>query len=332
MRSSIFYALSALAATFAGVTLAEDLSTPENGLIKRGSSSYGCANPSDKLVHGGGSCSCKQSLGGSEKECEAPKSSKCGTSNCSPSGCTIQCNYGMQLNAKGDDCVCKPGYKLASIGSYCELQCGDYASFDLASDSCKCEGGYELCSDKKSCQPKCPAHSTYNSIYKGCECDSGYVRSGSTCIKKSCPANEKWNGYECVCISGYSRHTKTGKCSPGASQRARRNTKERSSVAFSRAEEAVLCPEGQRACPISSVDGGYECVDTNEELENCGGCTALGEGQDCTDIPGVSGVGCSKGQCVVFSCVSGYRLSSNGACSPSLTFSAAHEKRRGGHA
>lgn len=66
------------------------------------------------------------------------------------------------------------------------------------------------------------------------------------------------------------------------------------------------------------MQGGYECVDTTQELENCGGCTVDGAGQDCTQIPGVEGVGCLSGECVVFSCAEGHRLSSAGACVATL--------------
>lgn len=35
------------------------------------------------------------------------------------------------------------------------------------------------------------------------------------------------------------------------------------------AEKDRLCPSGQTACPIGlSIEGGYECVDTSEELES----------------------------------------------------------------
>jgi len=91
-----------------------------------------------------------------------------------------------------------------------------------------------------------------------------------------------------------------------------------------------LCPDGLSACPISAFGTGFECVDTQEELENCGGCNSLGEGQDCTAIPGVAGVGCSNGKCVVLSCGEGYRMTSNGACTPALTFNqrSHHAKKR----
>lgn len=57
---------------------------------------------------------------------------------------------------------------------------------------------------------------------------------------------------------------------------------------------------------LLSSKGGYECLDVTTSLENCGGCTATGEGQDCTKIPHVDGVGCGGGQCQIFSCTKGY--------------------------
>lgn len=52
-----------------------------------------------------------------------------------------------------------------------------------------------------------------------------------------------------------------------------------------------------------------ECIDTQQALDSCGGCASTGEGQDCTKIRGAAGVGCSAGQCVVFSCQAGYKPS-----------------------
>jgi hypothetical protein len=70
-----------------------------------------------------------------------------------------------------------------------------------------------------------------------------------------------------------------------------------------------------RACPIAgsksfeefkqskhqisellSAKGGYECLDTQNDLESCGGCAAIGEGRDCTKITNAAGVGC---RCVI---------------------------------
>lgn len=93
-----------------------------------------------------------------------------------------------------------------------------------------------------------------------------------------------------------------------------------------------LCPTGETACPILgsksfedfhhsqhqlaeflSAKGGYECLDVTTSLESCGGCSSTGQGTDCTKIPHSSGVGCSGGQCFIFSCEPGYVPSMDGS-------------------
>ncbi|WWD10338.1 hypothetical protein V865_008473 [Kwoniella europaea PYCC6329] len=63
-----------------------------------------------------------------------------------------------------------------------------------------------------------------------------------------------------------------------------------------------LCPEGSRACEVPDGEGlRCECIDIDNDLESCGGCTSL-----C----GVSfgGVTCHQGICEVESCEEGYKL------------------------
>lgn len=61
---------------------------------------------------------------------------------------------------------------------------------------------------------------------------------------------------------------------------------------------APLCPTGLDACPVAgSSASDYECIDTAVELESCGGCASLGQGQDCTAIKGAWNVGCEQGRC-----------------------------------
>lgn len=36
------------------------------------------------------------------------------------------------------------------------------------------------------------------------------------------------------------------------------------------------CPVGKEACAVAG--GGYECIDTDSELDSCGGCPAVGTG------------------------------------------------------
>ena len=65
-----------------------------------------------------------------------------------------------------------------------------------------------------------------------------------------------------------------------------------------RSRNVAPCPKGRSACPVTSLVGGdYECVDTLVDLDNCGGCAILGEGQNCNAIPGVWNVGCERSVC-----------------------------------
>jgi hypothetical protein len=75
-----------------------------------------------------------------------------------------------------------------------------------------------------------------------------------------------------------------------------------------------LCPTDFDACPVTGpLDGDdYECVDFATELEFCGGCPALGAGQDCSTIEGAWNVGCDQGSCVVYTCAGGYELGADG--------------------
>lgn len=96
---------------------------------------------------------------------------------------------------------------------------------------------------------------------------------------------------------------------------------------------SFLCPGGSVACPIppesleditpqsvttleqslnSLADWfkvGFECVELDSELNSCGGCLALGAGQDCSLIANARATGCETGSCAVYSCYDGYVVS-----------------------
>jgi len=60
----------------------------------------------------------------------------------------------------------------------------------------------------------------------------------------------------------------------------------------------------------------YECVDTKNDLESCGGCSiplhrGSPLGTDCTSLPGVADVSCMKGSCYVHKCMPGYELATD---------------------
>ncbi|KAI0639396.1 hypothetical protein C8Q77DRAFT_1152380 [Trametes polyzona] len=77
-----------------------------------------------------------------------------------------------------------------------------------------------------------------------------------------------------------------------------------------------LCPNGLEACPLvglTGLSGDYECADTRNDVQSCGGCVSTGAGVDCTAIDGVGNVGCNNGKCVVLTCAAGYKRSADGS-------------------
>ncbi|GAA5896221.1 hypothetical protein JCM6882_008522 [Rhodosporidiobolus microsporus] len=142
------------------------------------------------------------------------------------------------------------------------------------------------------------------------------ICKNSKCVLTGCPTNYVLKDGVCVKST--------------ASQRARLAKKDKVLT------EKSLCPgKNEQACPIlgsstyaqavehhfnaatefSGVmlgSGGYECIDTTQALDSCGGCASTGEGVDCTNIRGAAGVGCEAGHCVVFSCENGWKPSLKG--------------------
>ncbi|GAA5892130.1 hypothetical protein JCM6882_005702 [Rhodosporidiobolus microsporus] len=72
----------------------------------------------------------------------------------------------------------------------------------------------------------------------------------------------------------------------------------------------ALCAAGLSQCSLGG--GRYECVDVLSSLEQCGAC-ASDKGVDCATLPGVAGVSCVDGTCVIESCEVGHDLV-DGAC------------------
>ncbi|KAL7410788.1 hypothetical protein BDY24DRAFT_417642 [Mrakia frigida] len=82
------------------------------------------------------------------------------------------------------------------------------------------------------------------------------------------------------------------------------------------AREHALCPAGLTPCSVGfGRDGAYECLDTQSELESCGGCRSTGLGTDCSALTGVrmGAATCDRGRCVVSACRAGFKLK-DGRC------------------
>lgn len=76
-----------------------------------------------------------------------------------------------------------------------------------------------------------------------------------------------------------------------------------------------LCPVGLAACPIQGRgEGEYECLDSLNDLQSCGGCASMGTGQDCTAIKGARWMGCNVGKCEVYSCRAGWKKVNGNEC------------------
>ncbi|GAA5912065.1 hypothetical protein JCM6882_002023 [Rhodosporidiobolus microsporus] len=69
------------------------------------------------------------------------------------------------------------------------------------------------------------------------------------------------------------------------------------------------CPEGSEVC--SSGFGGFRCVHTPSDDQECGACLSLG-GRDCSAIPHALATSCRQGNCRVHACVGGYSPNEEG--------------------
>ncbi|PFH48999.1 hypothetical protein AMATHDRAFT_49085 [Amanita thiersii Skay4041] len=67
------------------------------------------------------------------------------------------------------------------------------------------------------------------------------------------------------------------------------------------------CPKGCQSCPIDDKKHStHQCVNTDNDLDNCGGCGIRCGGK------GVRSASCQKGKCVIHSCRKGFKLSKDG--------------------
>ncbi|KAK9895237.1 hypothetical protein P389DRAFT_205291 [Cystobasidium minutum MCA 4210] len=293
-------------------------------------------------VYSNGQCKCTDGYTKKNGQCkpiceganEQYQNGKCvcvpGCSRNGQNKCTVTCTGEHQVLGNNNKCVCKSGYKFDNKG-VCKPEtpeCPRYQEWN--GYKCVCKPG--CTSPGNTCNPpQCRTNEEYNEILKKCVCKDNFERTLWGFCLPSCPGkNTYWNGEKCVCKPGCWKHGNGDDCEPNTpSHRPEPDVKKKaarlaanmpvwSSKHHTRDQDSLFCPDSLSACPIPSLQGGYECVDTTQELENCGGCAVDGEGVDCTAITGVSGVGCLSGKCVVFSCVDGYRLSSAGACVPSL--------------
>ncbi|KAI0074391.1 hypothetical protein K474DRAFT_66776 [Panus rudis PR-1116 ss-1] len=85
-------------------------------------------------------------------------------------------------------------------------------------------------------------------------------------------------------------------------------------------KRGAVCSKGLTACGVYgwSQSKSWDCVDTQNDIESCGGCAvpltlSSPVGVDCTTIPGVADVSCVTGSCAVHRCLPGYARSTDGS-------------------
>lgn len=149
---------------------------------------------------------------------------------------------------------------------------------------------------------------------KSCPTSDGdwyWSNNKSCCLPKTkpsaptptCSSGWSWDHSNSCCSGGGSSTTTSS--NPGPSQKSHNKKRGHAS------RGSTLCPTGLDACPIKGALGlssDYECIDTTQELESCGGCASTGAGQDCTAIEGAWNVACNAGACAGAFIPSSYTL------------------------
>ncbi|GAA5830355.1 hypothetical protein JCM11251_001320 [Rhodosporidiobolus azoricus] len=171
----------------------------------------------------------------------------------------------------------------ATSGFY-HYPCGTLEHGKLVPDDTKCHEGY--------------IHSTGLVVPENLKCgfDDGDYWCGA--VGAECPDGHCAHGLVCKEDPLSGTHKKTcQKPSPQPSHRAKRDT--------SAERRDMLCPGAQIACPLTGGHLGYECIDVQNNIEQCGGCAVQG-GVDCSQLDGVDSVSCINGSCRVWGCGPGY--------------------------
>ncbi|KAK7039412.1 insulin-like growth factor binding protein [Favolaschia claudopus] len=143
-------------------------------------------------------------------------------------------------------------------------------------------------------------------------CPVGTAPFSGTCVDcdPSCATCSGMSSDECTSCSS-DRILCGGKCLVGPSCPS-------AQPVVPRGSRRSECPVGQTACPIPGRSfRSWECIDTRNDLESCGGCAfsslnqAEATGQDCTALPGVADVSCLNSRCAVAKCMPGYEVHGN---------------------
>ncbi|EKM49722.1 uncharacterized protein PHACADRAFT_106717 [Phanerochaete carnosa HHB-10118-sp] len=210
--------------------------------------------------------------------------------------CTI-CPAGTHCNGSGNTRpqACEPGRFSASPGASqdCSLcRAGTFSNVTGATSCCSCcSGWYNDQAGQTHCF-SCPNRGSFQQGWSPIGAISASDCTAAVGAMHSC----NHDGDKCP---------RTGGSSP-SSGAYKRSPPQR--------KQTLKCPSGHKKCPVYGMIYGagytrsYECVDTQNDLESCGGCVdgdswngepSAAGGRDCSAIPNVDSVRCAKGQCII---------------------------------
>ncbi|GAA6024623.1 hypothetical protein JCM8202_005085 [Rhodotorula sphaerocarpa] len=153
-------------------------------------------------------------------------------------------------------------------------------------------------------------HPVYYNFDVGCEEDTcgpclGHLELGLKDIcggtGAGCTGGGLYPAADSFCATDHSCDAETGKC-------VRRKGSQ------SRPKRPIIsaCPASQTLCSLGNRSA---CVDTESDVEHCGGCAGRG-GLDCTSLPGATDVDCVWGRCEIWECAPGWEYSEEGEAAP----------------
>ncbi|CAE6380887.1 unnamed protein product [Rhizoctonia solani] len=242
---------------------------------------------------------------------------------------TIQCGYKPSgANADGtaatSQTACGVGYYSKAGSTNCTIcPAGMYCNAQTTCNPKPCDPGTyaDTAGSGQRCKD-CPA-GTFNNSYGNiscCNCCAGWFSQGSN-THTNCERCPNIGEVQSIGVTGPVGSDSRNKCTiytglagqqrpaqtcsqpqtqtPGTCPATSGNTP---SSAMTRST-MTTCPYGTTLCEVKSGRGGFECVDTLNSLETCGGCD-----NDCSSLGGTNEVQCLKGQCVIKSCAPGHEL------------------------
>ncbi|KAG8943613.1 hypothetical protein FRC04_002774 [Tulasnella sp. 424] len=237
------------------------------------------------------------------------------------------CPAGGGSNPGHTSCTTCTAGKYATGGTVC-MSCPAGQTSTSNHQGCqKCAAGTANPSAGGTCQD-CPKGSFNNVVgaKSCCDCCAGWYSESTGSIScDQCPSPRKYsavrsdNNSDCKQNPGSGLNklpNYTTSCSMVADNVCPNPTGDGpQGTAISRKRRNVQCTKGFEACPRFSGQGGFDCIDTENNPEACGGCRSLdgqGSGTDCTAIKGVSVTRCVKMSCVIDSCRKGWVKSLDG--------------------